>query len=128
MQQANNGKRYPPKGAMAQLPGRVYYVESADDSAVLVAMQVTLMSRGDGTYTISWLDTIKDRGMRASSIWREGESFAFRRVDSEGGQTYRFTPMTLEIYEEKVRENLIAGQHFDDLESLYQTFESIDYW
>lgn len=99
-----------------KLPKPVYYVESPDDDTVLVGMDVTIEYHKKGkesVYIIKWWDsTPHERGMVASRIKIEGEFFAFKRIDKEGGQTYYFRPMTLDIYNAKVK-NRVYGEKTD---------------
>jgi len=98
----------------------VYFVESQQDGTVLVAMDVNV---NEQNRMVSWFDTVKERMMGYENIQRDNTSLSFTRLASEGGGDYNFQPMTLEIYQEKVKPKLLAPQDFDNLDSLKQAFE-----
>ena len=92
---------------------KIYYVESASDPTVLLALDAHF---GDDGY-IRWFDTRKERIMRVGRIAENtAEKFAFERED---GSTYIFTPLTLERYEESVRNRLIKPESFQDEDNLF---------
>lgn len=105
------------------LPEPVYYIESSDDNTVLVGMDVTAESNPDGTTTVTWYDTTRERVMTADETRNEDGYFAFKRIDEEGGQFYKFTPMNLDTYNEKVKSELIGGKDFDSKEALTEAFD-----
>ncbi len=104
----------------------VYYVKSPDDDTVLVGMDVTIVHYRKGeesVYTVNWWDsTPHERRMGASQIKIEGEFFAFKRIDKEGGQTYYFRPMTLEIYNAKVKDRLTGKIDFENETDMINAF------
>ena len=104
------------------LPMPVYYVESSDDDSVLVGINVAIKHNDDDTAVVSWFDTAHERAMVADEIRQGDDYFAFKRSDSEGGQMYKFTPMNLDIYNEKVKSELIAGKEFSSDEEMIQAF------
>ena len=104
------------------LPAPVYYVESSDDNSVLIGMDVTVEKNPDGTALVTWHDTTRERAMMADEVKNEDDFFAFKRTDEEGGQFYKFSPMTLELYNEKVKAELIAGQDFDNPDEMTAAF------
>jgi hypothetical protein len=107
------------KNRKETLPGRVYHVSSAGDDTVSVAMDVTI----DGD-VIRWFDTIKERIMTTKEIKPDAAgALVFVRAEEEGGGTYEFFPMTLELYNGKVREKLLAPKDFGNLEDLLAAFE-----
>lgn len=103
------------------MPQRVYYIESASDSTVLYALDVTF-----GPESIRWFDGTKERIMRTDGHGETGAdgSFSFVRSTEEGGATYTFAPMTLEIYRQQVMPRLVAGKNFEDEEAMLKAFES----
>ena len=104
----------------------VYYVESPDDDTVLVGMDVTIVryrKEEELFYIVNWWDsTPHERRIGASQIKIEGEFFAFKRIDEEGGQTYYFRPMTLEIYNAKVKDRLIGKKDFENETDMINAF------
>lgn len=98
---------------------KVYYVESKEDSTVQIAMDLKVIED-----RITWFDTIKERGMHIKKITDNNpEHFVFVRESNGDEQTYTFVPMTLEIYNTKVKDSLIHGRDFDKLEDLEKAFE-----
>lgn len=96
------------------LKGPGYYVES-DDATALLAIDVVI--RGDA---IEWFDTVMDRGMHIAEVLPDDvAAFAFRRVEREGGWTYRFLPLTLEIYQSKVQQHLLQPKDFEDEAAMF---------
>jgi hypothetical protein len=67
----------------------------------------------------------------AENTEMNGDNFSFTRVEAEGGGKYSFTPMSLEIYNERVKDKLRDGAEFDNLDVLNAVFlstrESADY-
>lgn len=111
--------------SIEKLPKPVYYVESPDDGTVLVGMDVTIEHNRIGSqeaHRISWYDTVRERSMTASEIIRKDDDFAFQRADQEGGGSYHFTPMDLEVYNDKVKQRLIAGRDFTNNDDLTKAF------
>lgn len=99
--------------------GRVFFVSSANDPTVLLALNLEVR----GAY-VRWFDTVKERMMRVKRILDEDPShFVFERDEQEGNGVYTFIPMTLEIYNEKVKHQLLASQDFTDEEAMLQAFE-----
>lgn len=108
-----------------KLPKPVYYVESPNDDTVLVGMDVTIFHDkiGDKVATsVSWYDTSHERIMAAAEIERKNDDFTFQRAECEGGGSYYFTPMNLEIYNSKVKHRLAAGGDFANEEDLIKAF------
>ena len=104
---------------MEKLPKRVYYVSSDKDDTVLVALDVEFDNK-----KVRWFDTIKERIMRAEKIIDSTpQKFIFNRDLSEGGGTYTFVPMTLEIYNDRVKQHMLVPREFTDLEKLFLAFE-----
>lgn len=100
-------------------PERVYYVESAEDPTVLLALDIVL-SAGQ----IRWFDTIKERRMKLRRVLNDDPlHFAFEREDGETGRVYRFVPLTLEIYRERVRSHLLDGRDFETSKEMKDAFE-----
>ena len=86
----------------------VYYVSSPQDETVLLATHVIASGA-----VVRWLDTVKERVM-AVERWIEHtpRSIIFERSKKEGGGTYTFTPLTLEIYQENVKSKLMSPKEF----------------
>ena len=111
--------------SMEKLPKPVYYIESPNDDTVLVGIDVTINHDRMGEQEISkirWYDTSHERIMTASETRHKDDFFAFKRVEQEGGGVYYFTPMNLEIYNNKVKQRLAAGSDFTNNEDLIKAF------
>lgn len=120
----NNAERI---NSREKLPEPVYYIESPDDDTVLVGINVTIdrekMNERDIS-KISWYDTTRERVMTAKETERKDSYFAFRRIEQEGGGSYYFAPMNLDIYNAKVKQRLAAGGGFANNEDLIKAFLS----
>ena len=110
-------------GSHERLPEPVYYIESPDDESVLVGINVSIYRNKNTTdATITWYDTAYERIMTAAEIQTNDKCFAFRRREDEGGGTYYFEPMNLNLYNEHVKEKLIDGKDFKDHNDLIDAF------
>ena len=70
---------------------------------------------------ITWLDTFKDRVMNIDKIIDSSpEHFVFKR--KENNEVYALVPMTVSIYNTKVRQKLIYPRDFENEESLKEAF------
>ncbi|OGN10114.1 MAG: hypothetical protein A3C61_01170 [Candidatus Yanofskybacteria bacterium RIFCSPHIGHO2_02_FULL_39_10] len=99
---------------------RVYYVSSSDDGTVLIALNVKI----DGNDYINWFDTVKDRIMKIGKIIDDNsEHFVFQRSDSQAKGVYTFVPMTLNLYNEKVKSKVLIPQDFSSEEQMLKAFE-----
>ena len=108
-----------------KLPKPVYYIESPDDNTVLVGIDTIIEHDkiGDQEVSmISWYDTRHERIMTASETMQKGDFFAFKRIGQEGGGTYYFAPMNLEIYKGKVKDRLTNGGDFTNDDDLIKAF------
>lgn len=103
------------------LPQPVYFIQSPEDQTVLVAMNVEITED-----KIKWFDTTRQRVMTFSErTQHEDGSMEFTRQEdphSEPLGTYSLTPMSLEIYNEKVKRHLAAGKDFNSTEEVIQAF------
>src|SRR3989344_9177487 len=98
----------------------IYYVSCPSDSTVLIAMDLMLTESNQ----LTWLDTVKERSMAVEKVLENTEnSFVFERSREEGGGIYTFVPMTLAIYNEKVKEHLLSPGDFKSEEELIEAFE-----
>jgi hypothetical protein len=105
-----------------KLPKPVYYIESPNDDTVLIGIGVEIERRADNTTLVSWHDTTHIRKMRAEDSAIKDDYFAFRRAKEEGGGEYYFQPMSIEIYNKKVKERLVDGGDYDNEDELNQAF------
>lgn len=121
-QEINNGDADFKNETTKKLPASVYYVESNEDGTVLVGMKVTIRRISNNHFVVSWWDPTHERCMSASEINCEGDSFSFKRISEEGGQTYYFRPMTLEIYNTRVKNRLLGKREFDNEEEMIKAF------
>ena len=124
---ANNDNNVQITITKKKLPSPVYYIESLNDDTVLIGLEVTLEIRQLGAKKatfISWYDTSHERIMEAAKIVRSRNNFAFKRTESEGGGNYYLFPMTLKIYNEKVRHHLPVNKNFANEQELVAAFLS----
>jgi hypothetical protein len=99
---------------------RVCYVTSPEDTTVLIAFDIQMES----DETIRWFDTIKERRMRVGEIIEDThEHFIFKRNDHQQKGTYTFMPMTLDIYNEKVKHKILIPKAFADEKEMQRAFE-----
>ena len=122
--ETNNAERI---NSMERLPRPVYYIESLNDDTVLVGINVTIDHDRMGEENISkisWYDTSHERIMIASETRQEDDYFAFKRIDQEGGGYYYFTPTNLKVYNDKVKQHLVAGADFTNDDDLIKAFLS----
>lgn len=131
---------------------QVYYVESDQDESVLVAVGLKIQKSirggentaggddgginsrengykhengnlGDGeVYFLEWFDTVYWRRMTAGEVWTENGELFFKRIESEGGGMYHFTPMTVATYNQFVRDELFDARDFIDDEEVRLAF------
>jgi hypothetical protein len=107
------------KSLEIKLPARVYYVSSPDDNTVLLALDVNILSDA-----IHWFDTVKERVVHMAQVQAEYPAeFTFKTPDQEGGRTYTFTPLTLEVYNNKVKSEVLVPQEFSSEEEMLSAFE-----
>ena len=125
---ANNGwDNMEIKESMEKLPKPVYYIESPNDDTVLVGIDVTIehnVQNNGNISKVSWYDTSRERSMLASETNQKDDNFEFKRIEQEGGGEYSFTPMNLDIYNDKVKQHLAAGSDFNNEEDLIKAFLS----
>ena len=127
-QEINNGDADFKNETTKKLPASVYYVESNEDGTVLVGMKVTIRRISNNHFVVSWWDPTHERCRSAGEINYEGDSFSFKRISEEGGQTYYFSPMTLEIYNTRVKNRLLGKREFDNEEEMIKAFlEELEY-
>jgi len=106
-----------------RLSGDVYYVHSDQDDTVLIGMDIELIHDDSGTL-VHWLDTVKERRMMAEKTEMRDDGLSFTRVESEGGGTYNFIPMSLDAYNNHVKDRLKDGGSFDNVGALNTAFLS----
>ena len=108
-----------------RLPEPVYYVSSEDDNTVLIAMNVAIQyinSTDNKKAVVTWYDTNRVRVMEAD-VWKFIEDgFIFNRSDVKKPQVYRFVPMTLEIYHNKVKARIYTQHDFSNKEDMIKAF------
>ena len=127
-QEINNGDADFKNETTKKLPASVYYVESNEDGTVLVGMKDTIRRISNNYFVVSWWDPTHERCMSAGEINYEGDNFSFKRISEEGGQTYYFRPMTLEIYNTRVKNRLLGKREFDNEEEMIKAFlEELEY-
>lgn len=103
-----------------RLPRRAYSVDAPDDGTVMVGIDPEVRRLEDGRLGVYWRDPfypLPDRSRQATSVRRIGEGIEFVEAEDEA-RTYRFEPMTLDFYNEKVRDRLSNPPDIDTIEDL----------
>jgi hypothetical protein len=95
----------------------IYYVCSQNDNTVLLALKVEI--RKD-LNIVSWFDTIKYRNFEYSQISEENNNITIYRSDSKDNLIYTLTPLTLELYNQKVKKHMTIQKEYQDKETLYK--------
>ena len=95
-------------------------MSSLDDPTVLIGIEVIIREN-----VISWFDTVRERMMKVGCVISEtsGE-FVFERVKEEGGGTYTFIPLSLDIYRTKVKSHTASREDFETEEDLFLALET----
>lgn len=119
---ANDEKNDSSNRTRIALPEPVYYIFSPHDGTVLVGVDV-VVCKDNNRYSVFWWDPSHERCMTASKITYDSDYFAFKRIDSEGGQLYFFIPMDLDIYNDRVKRLLASGGDFDNIEDMIKAFQ-----
>lgn len=102
-----------------QFSERVYHINSDKDKSVLIGMGIEIENEW-----IRWFDSVKQRRMKIGEILDENpKHFVFQRAEDDGGGTYTFVPLSLEIYNEKVKKRILISQDFTDQEAMLAAFE-----
>jgi len=104
---------------------KLFFVESGTnpddtvlDNTVLVALRVNF---NESSKLLTWWDSNKERSMIANDLVINNENLSFT---SELGNRYTFTPMTMEIYESKVKDKIVTGdKNVTTMEELLEGFE-----
>ncbi len=94
----------------------VYLVQSAEDRTVLLAVFPQLTERG-----VEWFDTARDRGFVVTSVGRDGDVVSVTTANA----TYRFTPLTLELYKSHVRKRVDGRPMFSSIEALQRHYRKL---
>ncbi len=99
---------------------RVYYVTCESDSTVLIAMDVRVQDK-----YIVWFDTVKERTMEISRIIEENnDKFVFeRKNDSENIDIYTFVPLTLDIFNEKIKPRFPERPGFETEQEMFEAMK-----
>jgi hypothetical protein len=94
----------------------IYFVECAQDPTALIARRAGI---DDGW--LHWDDTNRDRMHRVLHVENEGETI---RVYAERGFLYLFRPLTIELYNDKVREHVELSPMFGSTEELQDFYRN----
>lgn len=106
----------PPPSTGALDPGEIYLVECDRDPTALLARHAGI--REGHVY---WDDTNRERLHRVQTVKQEGEVVS---VETDRGSVYRFRPLTVELYDQKVRANVELSPEFkttEELKAFYRT-------
>lgn len=96
----------------------LFLVESDSDDTVLVALNTSFH---ENNQTITWWDSTKERSKSAKNLALAGDKLNFT---DESGNNYTLTPMTMEIYEDKVKDKIKTGdKDVTNMEELIEGFE-----
>lgn len=107
----------PPEPSAGPLDrNEIYFVESDQDPTALLARRAGI---DDGW--VHWDDTVRDRLHRVTEVREEGELIL---VQTEAGFLYRFRPLTLELYDERVRANVELSPGFGSTEELREFYRT----
>ncbi len=87
-----------------------YFVESDEDPTALIARRPGL---SDGY--VWWEDTNRERGHEVKTIQVDGDVVT---VATKSDRTYRFRPLTLALYDERVRAQVELSPTFESTEAL----------
>ena len=114
------------------LPREVYYVETDNNTAGLVGIDVRITVYFDNLgknkkWLVEWWDPSHERLMLANEIEYDKGVFSFTRDQSEGGGHYRFSVMELDTYNEIVRKTLLSAPLLSDVEEMNRAFFEADY-
>lgn len=93
-----------------------YYVSSATDDSVLIAIDPKIH---DGY--VEWFDSVRDRMFEVVNVKRDGEVIEVETPRA----TYRFQPMTLELYDRFIKDKVDGKPSFystEQVRSFYQAF------
>lgn len=93
---------------------KAYLVESTEDDTVLLALEPSFR---DGH--MCWFDTLRPRAIpgRLESLSADGASFL-----SSTGVRYRFRPLTLSLFEERVRGRVEGAPSFGSDDALHRFY------
>ena len=94
-------------------PQTTYLVECKSDSTVLLALQARVhLGR------VEWFDTVRDRSIHFDEIGADGGTAV---VQTKEG-VYRFTPLTLELYRDRVRERVDGRPDFESTDAVQRYY------
>lgn len=91
-------------------PKAIYRVYSEEDPTALIGLDVR--RRGE---LLTWFDTGRDRGQEVTAEREEGGMLVF---ETKNGFTYRFAPLTKELYDREVRPMVELSPEFESTEAL----------
>jgi hypothetical protein len=98
---------------MPLLPDTAYFVESSEDSSVMLALDAKLH---DGL--VEWFDTSRDRAFEVKSFEDLPDGL---RVVTERA-SYQLRRLTIEIYEAHVRDQVTGHRPFSSTEAVQEFY------
>lgn len=102
----------------------VIHVQCSHDTTVLLAFNVKILSLETEMY-VKWYDSSHIRTFRIARILENTDTqFSFECGDGKENQIYRLSPLTLKIYNDKVKESLLIPQDFATEEELLAALRS----
>lgn len=104
-----------------QFLGPLFYVESNQDKTVLLALDVNVIDN-----TMRWFDSNKERVFIIHAFNKqENGNIILEKESSQPEKTiYTLVPMTLEIYNQQVKNKLDKKKEFTDLQELYKELKT----
>lgn len=97
----------------------LYFVTSDKDDTVLLAMDIKINEKDN---SVVWFDSVKDRVMTIKNIMDyDPLHFVFER-DGDMGGTYTFIPLTLDIYNENVKNKILSRKEFESEQEMTRAF------
>ncbi|MBI3273690.1 MAG: hypothetical protein HYZ69_00955 [Candidatus Colwellbacteria bacterium] len=96
----------------------IYLVESPEDSTVLIAIN---LEHRQSQKIMAWFDTVKERIMEYKTIEiSPTHTIHFTRTTPLGDMSYNLRPLTLELYNEKVKQYLISPKPFQTEDEMHK--------
>lgn len=97
-------------------PQVAYYVESRQDRSALIALDAKLTDT-----EVEWCDTIRDRGFPVEAVTEDDDAIVVRTPRA----TYRFRPLSLDLYRQKVRLRVDGEPDFSTTEALQRYYQRL---
>ncbi|MDO8496716.1 MAG: hypothetical protein Q7S43_04695 [bacterium] len=107
-------------GETIKMTDKIYYVTSDIDDSVLIAMNIIV---DPFEKTVIWFDTVKERIMELEEVIDHNpDHLVFKRLSKSMSGIYTFIPMTLDIYNSKIRNKILIPRDFNNEEEMTAAF------